>query len=140
MELFELDAPALGTIVLIALILLGIVTAMKGIRQVPQGEVWTVQRFGAFTRLLSPGLNFIIPYIDTIGRRINVQEVVLDIPEQAVITRDNATVSVDGIVCPFNSTVVVGPKLVPRMTTPVPPVDGPVVGERLVNDGAWGAT
>jgi regulator of protease activity HflC (stomatin/prohibitin superfamily) len=98
MELTAADLPALGTIVLIALILLGIVTAMKGIRQVPQGEVWTVERFGAFTRLLSPGLNFIIPYIDTIGRRINVQEVVLDIPEQAVITRDNATVSVDGIV------------------------------------------
>ncbi|MFN7000428.1 SPFH domain-containing protein [Elioraea tepidiphila] len=93
-----LTLPELGTIVLIALILLGIVTAMKGIRQVPQGEVWTVERFRAFTRLLSPGINFIIPYIDTIGRRVNVQEIVLDIPEQAVITRDNATVSVDGIV------------------------------------------
>ncbi len=93
-----LTLPELGTIVLIALILLGVLTALKGIRQVPQGEVWTVERFRAFTRLLSPGINFIIPYIDTIGRRVNVQEVVLDIPEQAVITRDNATVSVDGIV------------------------------------------
>ncbi len=93
-----MDLPSLGTIVLVALIILGIVTAAKGIRQVPQGEVWTVERFGAFTHLLSPGLNFLIPYIDTVGRRINVQEVVLDIPEQAVITRDNASVSVDGIV------------------------------------------
>jgi len=85
-------------IVLIVLLLLAVVTAMKGIRTVPQGEVWTVERFGAFTRLLQPGLNFIIPYIDAVGRRLNVQEQVLDIPEQAVITRDNATVSVDGIV------------------------------------------
>jgi len=93
-----MDIPSLGTLVLIVLIIVGIVTAAKGIRQVPQGEVWTVERFGAFTHLLNPGLNFIIPYIDSVGRRINVQEVVLDIPEQAVITRDNATVSVDGIV------------------------------------------
>lgn len=93
-----MDFPSLGTIVLVVLIFLGIVTAAKGIRQVPQGEVWTVERFGAFTHLLNPGLNFVIPYIDAIGRRINVQEIVLDIPEQAVITRDNATVSVDGIV------------------------------------------
>ena len=60
--------------------------------------MWTVERFGAFTRLLHPGLNLIIPYVDTIGRKMNVQEVVLDIPEQSVITRDNATVAVDGIV------------------------------------------
>jgi regulator of protease activity HflC (stomatin/prohibitin superfamily) len=65
---------------------------------VPQGEVWTVERFGAFTRLLQPGLNLIIPFVDNVGRRLNVQEVVLDIPEQSVITRDNASVAVDGIV------------------------------------------
>ncbi|MBR0646292.1 SPFH domain-containing protein, partial [Plastoroseomonas hellenica] len=87
-----------GTIVLIALLLLAIITAAKGIRTVPQGEVWTVERFGAFTHALQPGLNFIIPYIDTVGHRINVQEQVLDIPEQNVITRDNASVTVDGIV------------------------------------------
>ncbi len=88
----------LGTIVLVVLLILGIATASRGVRTVPQGEIWTVERFGAFTRLLKPGLNFIIPFIDSIGHRINVQEIVLDIPEQAVITRDNATVSVDGIV------------------------------------------
>ncbi len=87
-----------GTVIFLVLLLLGIVTAWKGIKTVPQGEVWTVERFGAFTRLLHPGLNLIIPYVDTIGRRMNVQEVVLDIPEQSVITRDNATVAVDGIV------------------------------------------
>lgn len=87
-----------GQIVLIALLILAVVTVMKGIRTVPQGEVWTVQRFGAFTHLLQPGLNFIVPFIDSVGHRMNVQEVVLDIPEQSVITRDNATVNVDGIV------------------------------------------
>ncbi|MCB4824320.1 SPFH domain-containing protein [Roseicella aerolata] len=85
-------------IVLIVLLLLAVVTAARGIRTVPQGEVWTVERFGAFTRLLQPGLNIIIPFIDAVGRRLNVQEVVLDIPEQSVITRDNASVAVDGIV------------------------------------------
>ncbi|MCR0984236.1 SPFH domain-containing protein [Roseomonas populi] len=87
-----------GVVVFALLLVLAVVTAAMGIRTVPQGEVWTVERFGRFTRLLQPGLNFIIPYIDGIGRRMNVQEVVLDIPEQSVITRDNATVTVDGIV------------------------------------------
>jgi regulator of protease activity HflC (stomatin/prohibitin superfamily) len=85
-------------IVLIVLLLLAVFTAARGIRTVPQGEVWTVERFGAFTRLLQPGLNIIIPFIDQVGRKMNVQEVVLDIPEQSVITRDNASVAVDGIV------------------------------------------
>src|ERR687885_2641229 len=89
---------ATETIVFLVLLLLGVVTAWKGIKTVPQGSVWTVERFGAFTRLLQPGLNLIIPYVDTVGRKMNVQEVVLDIPEQSVITRDNATVAVDGIV------------------------------------------
>ena len=85
-------------IVLLALLLLAILTAWKGVSTVPQGQVWTVERFGAFIRLLQPGLNFIVPFIDTVGHRLNVQEVVLDIPEQSVITKDNATVVVDGIV------------------------------------------
>jgi regulator of protease activity HflC (stomatin/prohibitin superfamily) len=89
---------SLVTIVLIALILLAVVTVAQGVRTVPQGQVWSVERFGAFTRLLQPGLNLIVPYVDRIGHRLNVQEVVLDIPEQAVITRDNATVATDGIV------------------------------------------
>jgi len=87
-----------GVVVFGVILVLAVVTAAMGIRTVPQGEVWTVERFGRFTQLLQPGLNFIIPYVDTVGRRMNVQEVVLDIPEQAVITRDNASVTVDGIV------------------------------------------
>ena len=86
------------TIVLILILALVLLTAFKGVRTVPQGEVWTVERFGRFTRLLQPGLNVIVPYVDGVGRRLNVQEVVLDIPEQSVITLDNATVTVDGIV------------------------------------------
>ena len=88
----------LTTIVLVALLVLAVVAVARGLRVVPQGEVWTVERFGAFTRLLQPGLNLIIPFVDRIGRRLNVQEVVLDIPEQDVITRDNASVKVDAIV------------------------------------------
>jgi regulator of protease activity HflC (stomatin/prohibitin superfamily) len=93
-----LDVVSPTTIVLVVVLLLAVLVATRGIRTVPQGEVWTVERFGAFTGMLNPGLNFIVPFIDTIGRRMNVQEVVLDIPEQSVITRDNATVAVDGIV------------------------------------------
>jgi regulator of protease activity HflC (stomatin/prohibitin superfamily) len=89
---------SLATIVLVVLLILAVVTVAQGVRTVPQGEVWSVERFGAFTRLLQPGLNLIIPYVDRIGRKLNVQEVVLDIPEQSVITKDNASVAVDGIV------------------------------------------
>ncbi len=82
----------------IVVLVLVIVTVFAGAKTVPQGQMWTVERFGAFTRLLHPGLNFIIPYIDRVGRRLNVQEQVQDIPEQSVITGDNATVSVDGVI------------------------------------------
>jgi regulator of protease activity HflC (stomatin/prohibitin superfamily) len=88
----------LATIILVVIVALAVITVAKGVRTVPQGEVWSVERFGAFTRLLQPGLNLIIPYVDGIGRKLNVQEVVLDIPEQSVITKDNASVAVDGIV------------------------------------------
>lgn len=80
------------------LLVLVIVTVFAGAKTVPQGQVWTVERFGAFTRELHPGLNFMVPFIDRIGRKLNVQEQVLDIPEQSVITRDNATVAVDGVI------------------------------------------
>jgi regulator of protease activity HflC (stomatin/prohibitin superfamily) len=79
-------------------LVLVIVTVFAGAKTVPQGMIWTVERFGAFTRELQPGLNFLIPVIDQVGRKLNVQEQVLDIPEQSVITRDNATVTVDGVI------------------------------------------
>ncbi|CAH2604451.1 PHB domain-containing protein [Rhodovastum atsumiense] len=79
-------------------LVLVVITVFAGTKTVPQGQVWTVERFGAFTRLLNPGLNFVVPFVDRIGHRLNVQEQVLDIPEQSVITRDNATVAVDGVI------------------------------------------
>ena len=82
---------------LAALVLVVIVLA-RATRTVPQGQVWTVERFGAFTRLMHPGLNLLLPFVDAVGRRLNVQETVLDIPEQSVITGDNATVAVDGVI------------------------------------------
>jgi regulator of protease activity HflC (stomatin/prohibitin superfamily) len=85
-------------LVWILVLVLVVVTVLAGAKMVPQGSVWTVERFGAFTRTLSPGLNFVVPFIDRIGRKLNVQEQVLDIPEQSVITRDNATVAVDGVI------------------------------------------
>ena len=82
----------------VLLLILVIVTVVAGVKTVPQGEVWTIERFGAYTKLMQPGLNFLIPYIERVGRRLNVQEQVVEIPEQSVITRDNATVAVDGII------------------------------------------
>lgn len=87
-----------GTVVFVFLLLLIIITIFAGVKTVPQGQIWTVERFGAFTGTLSPGLNFVVPYMDRVGHKMNVQEQVVDIPEQSVITKDNATVAVDGII------------------------------------------
>jgi regulator of protease activity HflC (stomatin/prohibitin superfamily) len=83
--------------VLAALAIVFVLAVSLGIRTVPQGQVWTVERFGRFVRLLQPGLNLMTPFVERVGHKMNVQEIVLDIPEQAVITRDNAAVVVDGI-------------------------------------------
>jgi regulator of protease activity HflC (stomatin/prohibitin superfamily) len=88
---------AFGLVWVLVLVLV-VATVFAGMKTVPQGQIWTVERFGAFMRELHPGLNFLIPYIDRVGRRLNVQEQVLDIPEQSVITKDNATVAVDGVI------------------------------------------
>ena len=74
-----------------------LIVIFRAVRTVPQGENWTVERFGRYTRTLRPGLHFLIPLIESIGNRINMMETVLDIHGQEVITKDNATVHVDGV-------------------------------------------
>jgi regulator of protease activity HflC (stomatin/prohibitin superfamily) len=86
-----------GLIVMLALSTFVIVTALKGVRQVPQGYRWVVQRLGKFHSSLNPGLNFIIPYIDVVAYKITTKDIVLDIPSQEVITKDNAVLITNAV-------------------------------------------
>ncbi len=78
--------------------ILALVIVFKGVKAVPQGMEYTVERFGRYTKTLHPGLNFIVPIVDAIGARMSMMETVLDVPSQEVITKDNALVKVDGVV------------------------------------------
>ena len=70
---------------------------LRSIRMVPQGYAYTVERFGKYTKTLPPGLSLITPFVDRIGYKQNTMERVLPVPSQEVITRDNASVKVDGV-------------------------------------------
>ncbi len=85
-------------IFVVVLIVLAIILAFSIIKIVPQGREFTVERFGRYTRTLTPGMHLLTPFFEAVGRRVNMMEQVLDVPTQEVITKDNAVVKVDGIV------------------------------------------
>ena len=92
-----MDGISPGLILSIAVLLFLLVTLGQGVRQVPQGFKWVVQRLGKYHTSLTPGLNFIIPYIDAVAYRVTTKDIVLDIPSQEVITRDNAVLITNAV-------------------------------------------
>jgi len=91
---FSLDG---GSTTLIVLGVLAVLVLLAAVKTVPQGYNYTVERFGRYIRTMKPGLNLIIPFVDGVGRKMNMMEQVLDVPHQEVITRDNASVTANGV-------------------------------------------
>jgi len=87
-----------ASIFAIAFGILGIVLVFLGVKTVPQGMQYTVERFGKYIKTLNPGLHLIVPVVDRVAYQLNMREQVLDVPSQEVITKDNAMVQVDGVV------------------------------------------
>ncbi len=83
--------------ILIVLLFAVIITLFAGIKIVPQGEEWVVERLGKYRKVLNPGLNIIVPYMDTIRQKISTRDIILDIPQQEVITKDNAVILTNAI-------------------------------------------
>ena len=86
-----------GSIVIMILVLLVVIVVVRSVRIVGQGYNWTVERLGKYTKTLSPGLHILVPFIDSIGSKMNMMEQLLEVPSQEVITKDNAMVTVDGV-------------------------------------------
>ena len=85
------------SIVMIVLVALVVFTVFKGVRIVPQGYKWVVQRLGKYSQTLEPGLNLIIPYVDHVAYKVTTKDIVLDIPSQEVITRDNVVIIANAV-------------------------------------------
>src|ERR1700736_6232201 len=79
-------------------VLFALIFVILAVQRVPQGNEWTIERFGRYIRTLEPGLALIIPIVDRVGARLNMMETVFEVPQQTVITRDNAVATVDAIV------------------------------------------
>lgn len=86
-----------GFIIAVAVLLFLFITISQGVRQVPQGSKWVVQRLGKYFTSLNPGLNFIIPYFDKVAFKVTTKDIVLDIPSQEVITKDNAVLITNAV-------------------------------------------
>jgi regulator of protease activity HflC (stomatin/prohibitin superfamily) len=86
-----------GLFFVIALLVFAIITLAKGIRIVPQGEEWIVERLGKYHSKLTPGLSIIIPYLDSVAYKLITKDIILDVQEQEVITRDNAVILINAI-------------------------------------------
>ncbi|MFA6312755.1 MAG: SPFH domain-containing protein [Sterolibacterium sp.] len=86
-----------GFVVVIALLVFAVVTLVKGVRIVPQGTEWIVERLGKYSATLHPGLNIIVPYIDQVTYKLVTKDIILDVQEQEVITRDNAVILINAI-------------------------------------------
>ena len=86
-----------GAIIVLALLVFIGITIFKGVRIVPQGYKWIVQRLGKYHTTLNPGLNFVIPYVDEVAYKVTTKDIVLDIPSQEVITRDNAVLLMNAV-------------------------------------------
>ena len=82
----------------ILFVIVSVLLIFMGVKTVPQGAEYTVERFGRYMRTLTPGLHFIMPFVERVGARVNVRETVLDVHSQEVITKDNAMVTADGVV------------------------------------------
>ena len=94
----QIGAVAGSGLFVIIIVALAVVLVFSGVKTVPQGHQYTVERFGRFTKSLTPGLNFIVPFVDRVTHRVNMMEQVLDIEQQSVISKDNAVIVADGVV------------------------------------------